>query len=312
MAGQVWVTNSLGGHLTSPELSRKVRVAAQPLMRFRQFVRPEQEFGANKGDTLQFDKVSNVATEGRIISELEVVPETQITIYKDSITVSEFSNSIPFTWKLELLAKLDINSMLVEALKNDMAKVLDKYCAAEFKTTDLKYSPTGNEQDRDYDFETDGTAGTAQRPMSLWDVKNVADLAKSTYHMPFFDGNNYMTVASTTYMRSLKDDSEFIDMAKYGDPKRLFDGELGRVYGVRHTEETNALDGNLAGGLGEALFFGGDAVVEMAVYPEEIQAKIGSDYGRDKGLRWVWIGGFALTWDYSSEGEARVIHITSA
>lgn len=312
MAGQVWVTNSLGGHLTAPELSRKVRVAAQPLMRFRQFVRPEEEFGANRGDVLQFDKVSNVAQEGRIISELEVVPETNITIYKDQITVHEFTNSIPYTWKLELLAKLDINSMLVEALKNDMAKVLDKYCAAEFKNTDLKYTPTGSEMDRDYNLATNGTPVTAERPMSLWDLKNVVDLAKSTYRMPFFDGNNYMTVASTTYLRSIKDDSEFIDAVKYGDPKRLFDGEVGRIYGDRHTEETNCLDGNLAGGLGEAITFGGDAVVEMSVYPEEIQAKIGSDYGRDKGLRWVWIGGFKLTWDFSSEGESRVIHVTSA
>ena len=35
MPGQVWVTGSRGGYLTSIELSRQVRVAAQPLMRFR-------------------------------------------------------------------------------------------------------------------------------------------------------------------------------------------------------------------------------------------------------------------------------------
>lgn len=35
MAGQVWVTNSLGGYLFAPNLSKKLRSAVQPLIKFR-------------------------------------------------------------------------------------------------------------------------------------------------------------------------------------------------------------------------------------------------------------------------------------
>ena len=35
MAGQQWTTSALGGTLTSVPLSRKLRVAAQPIMVFR-------------------------------------------------------------------------------------------------------------------------------------------------------------------------------------------------------------------------------------------------------------------------------------
>ena len=35
MAGQLWATNSLGGFLANPTLSRQIRHLAQPMMKFR-------------------------------------------------------------------------------------------------------------------------------------------------------------------------------------------------------------------------------------------------------------------------------------
>lgn len=32
---QVWVTNSLGGYMWSPNLSRELRMSVQPLVKFR-------------------------------------------------------------------------------------------------------------------------------------------------------------------------------------------------------------------------------------------------------------------------------------
>ena len=37
MAGQLWVTDSLGGYMYSDQLSAELRTAVQPLCRFRQF-----------------------------------------------------------------------------------------------------------------------------------------------------------------------------------------------------------------------------------------------------------------------------------
>jgi len=52
MAGNVWVTDSLGGHLSNDYLSSKWRMAAQPLAKFRQFTVIKEEFGKGKGDTV--------------------------------------------------------------------------------------------------------------------------------------------------------------------------------------------------------------------------------------------------------------------
>ena len=73
MPGQVWSTNSLGGHLTAPILSDKVRLSSIPKMRFRQFTRLEGQFGPNMGDTMQFKKAGAVATRGRIHAETETI-----------------------------------------------------------------------------------------------------------------------------------------------------------------------------------------------------------------------------------------------
>jgi len=62
---------------------------------------------------------------------------------------------------------------------------------------------------------------------------------------------------------------------------------------------------------GEAVVFGGDAVIEGLVIPEEIRAKIPTDYGRSKGVAWYAILGFGEVWDTANAGEARIIHITS-
>lgn len=52
MAGQLWVTNSLGGYMYSDSLSQVLRHAVQPLVKFRQFadIKDAAVQGKGKGD----------------------------------------------------------------------------------------------------------------------------------------------------------------------------------------------------------------------------------------------------------------------
>jgi hypothetical protein len=65
------------------------------------------------------------------------------------------------------------------------------------------------------------------------------------------------------------------------------------------------------GVLGQAVYVAADAVMEIVVLPEEIQAKLGQDYGRDCGLRWVYYGAWAQTFNYAAELEARTLLVSS-
>jgi hypothetical protein len=90
--------------------------------------------------------------------------------------------------------------------------------------------------------------------------------------------------------------------------KSLNDNKTGRF-----VEETNFLsnaDGS-NGLYGEAVFFGADAVREGVAIPEEIRVGIPADYGRDQGIAWYALLGFQQVWDFSSDGETRIIVVDS-
>ena len=94
MAQQLWVTDSLGGYMGSDELSKKVRHAAQTMQRFRQFTDIEAAHGKNSGDTVLFDKISNISTAGGTLSETSTIPKTNYTITQGSLVVNEYGKEI--------------------------------------------------------------------------------------------------------------------------------------------------------------------------------------------------------------------------
>ena len=304
--------NDVRGFWFSPKLSRDVRVVSQPRMRFRQLCRPEPAFGPHMGDTYKFTKISNLANGGQMIGEFDDVPVDSLSISYDELTVNEYTNSLEYTWYSSMFSELSVEHAWIMSLMNDAVKTLDRASAAAFRAADLVYTPTGTTSSKSFTLSTTGTAGAAAtRNIAAWDIKNIVDRMRSTYNMPAYTGDDYLCIATSTFLRGLKDDSEWIEAAKYGDPDRLFSGEVGRYYGVRFIEENNVLNGNLAGGLGEAVFIAYDPVIELEVYPLEIQAKIAESYGRFRGLRWVNIVGWRKTWDFADEGEARLLRVYS-
>jgi hypothetical protein len=90
MAGNLWVTNSLGGYLANAQLSGKLRVQAQTLTRFRQFSTVKEAFGKGKSDTFNYDKIGNVATAGGTLTETNTTPVTNFTVTKGTLTVNEY------------------------------------------------------------------------------------------------------------------------------------------------------------------------------------------------------------------------------
>lgn len=312
--GQLWVTSSLGGYLGNRKLSRTIRHAAQPLMKFRQFCGIKEALGRNKNDLVFFDKISNVATQGGTLVETNTMPETQVTIQTGTIQVTERGNSVPFTGKLETLAEFDVDNIVTVALRNDEAKVLDSAVAGQFVLSQLKYAClTASSAGSFQTLTADATQGTTTSAVNfdMFHVKECVDKLL-TLNVPRYDGENYICIASVNALRGIKNHSDWTDAAKYGDPERLFSGEVGRIESCRFIRETNFLS-NARGGstFGEAVMFGGDAVMEAVALSEEIRAKIPTDYGRSKGVAWYGILGFTKIWDYTGDGETHIIHINS-
>jgi len=309
MGQQLWAVDSLGGFLGSDVLSKQIRHRSQTTQRFRQFTNPEPAMGKNVGDTVLFDKISNISTSGGTLSETSTIPKNNYTITQGSLVVAEWGNSLPYTLKSKVLAEVSVPDNIKTVLRNDMSVVLDSAAAAQFQTSDL-FAICVNTATTSFD-SSGAVSSTATADMSDKNVRDVIDDMKKK-NIPLWDGENYICIASTNSVRGLYD--FFEAKAQNTTMGPLFRGEVGQYYKTRFIEETNALI-NTAGSdalFGEAVFFGADSVREGIVIPENIRIDLPKDYGRDQGIAWYAMLNFVKTWDFSADGEGHIIYMTSA
>lgn len=305
-------TAQVGGWWTLKQ-SKNIRVAGQTKQRFRQFARIQEEFGPHQGDTYQFMKVGNLNGRGQIIGEFGNVPVADFASTFGQVTAQWLTNSVSLSQEADIYSELSLVDASLIALINEANASLDLLAAAPFRACDAIYTPTGTMASKTYSFSTTGTAGaTATRNITLWDIRNINDLMRTTYKVPFWEGSDYICVTSPLALRGIREDADFIDIMKYNQPAKLLNSEIGRVENFRFVEETNALDNALAGGLtGEAVFFGYDPIVGVEVYPFELQAAVADPYGRFRNVRYIWKGGYTRTWTYSTDSELRMIRVGS-
>lgn len=297
------------------QLSNEIRMAAQPMMRFGQFSRVEAGWGPHMGTEYRFLKVSDLNRRGRRIGEQEDVPEATYSSSYGTCSVAEYGLQVKWTWLSSLLNQLSLEDLNVIQLRNDAAVVLDEVAAFPFMTTPVIYTPTGPYSAKSATLTTTGTLSTtAQRPVDTWDIKNIVDQMRSVLRVPgWAGGREYICIANALALRGIKESSEWIEASKYAQPEKLLSGELGMYYGVRFIEESNILR-PMPGGGGEMVFFGDDPIVMLEAYPLEIQAGFGGDfqYGRVKGIRWVWVGGVTLTYNFLNDSRTTTLRVSSA
>jgi len=329
-----WSANS--GFLSSTKLSKELRREAAPIMRFRQFVRKEPALGKNSGDTVNFSRVRKLTDLGTALIEGTPISAQEQLSTNGSLTMTEYGAATSYTGKIEALADHPIESIIMESLRVNMAETLDDLIADQFKAAKVKACPLTATTIR---FDTGGTFGAgddddaqARVNVNTFHVKECVDSLKMDYNCPPYDGSDYMAIGITHALRGIKDSAEFQMAAKYGDPQRLFDGEVGRWYGTRfiETTRTDSLSHQRGNGadlpgppLGEMVIFGQDPVIEAVAIEPEIRVDLPTDFGRQKQIAWYSIMGWSITWDVGADagadpavaagpGQARIIHIGSA
>ena len=218
-----------------------------------------------------------------------------------------------------MYAEFDLDKENRDALTDLMAKALNWRAYDKFNATDICYIPTGTDGSPSETWDTDGTASTAAtRDIQLYDLKNVVDDLKKTGSntgfpsMPY-DGANFQQVAGVDACRAYRDDPEWEEAARFGDPDRLWADEIGRIYMTRTVEDNYILGAN-NGYKGEAVIFGKDAVMECIAQPEEIRLEIPQNLQMDKAIGFVYCGGFDTIWgaDSANEGFATIVKIASS
>lgn len=315
MATQSWTYNAPTGVYQNHALSSDIRYASIAMTKFMQFSKPVEGYGSKQGSNVTITRVSNVAVPGDdSLVELERIPEDTFTLSTQAISAVERGRAIPYTSLMKDFSFFDIENAIQRKLRDQLSLRLDQLAATAFKVGQIKGVPDGIAS---ITFYTNGTPGeTASVNLNVYHIEQIRDQLYSTYHVMPYAGEDYMALVSTKARRSIIRDPNWEKWKTYAEPDAKYNGEIGRIEGVRFVESnnTNALSGSLGSNsvLGESVFFGDDPVAMASVLDPELRAKESEDYGRSRGVAWYGIYGFDQIWkDSANDGEARVIHVTS-
>lgn len=313
MAGQVWVTNSMGGYMFSETLSKVLRMSVQPLVKFRQFadVKDAAVQGKKKGEAFHWNVYSDVATQGTTIVETNTMPETNFTITQGTMTITEYGNSVPYTGKLDDLSEHPVKEIIGKVLKNDAKKAFDLGAHAQFTLTPLRVVPTGGTSTTALTLTTNGTAtATNNVAMNKDHVKALTDLMKER-NIPPYVADDYIMLGHPTTFRRFKNDLEAVHQYTDAGFQMILNGEIGRYENQRVVEQTNIAKAGFTNAASNWAFsFGADTVAEGIAVPEEMRGKIPTDYGRSRGVAWYYIGGFGLV--HTAASQCRILKWDSA
>lgn len=309
-----WQYDAPTGVYKNHQMSSSLRMASIAECKFMQFVKPEAGYGKKKGESITITRVSNISapTNGRL-SEMNRIPEDELSLSTVAITVAEWGRAVPYTSLAADLGKFDLNNVIQKKLRDQMALVMDKAAATAFKTAKVKAIPTGVSE---LTMDTDGTASSAAvSNLNVYHVEQIRDYMFSTLNIPPYEGDDYICLISTKGKRGIMNDPKWEEWHKYVSPDSKFKGELGKLENIRFIEINNtaSLSGSLGTGsvLGEAIFFGDDAVAMAVAQDPELRAAIPQDFGRAQSVAWYGVLEFGMIWDTANAGEAKVVHVTS-
>jgi N4-gp56 family major capsid protein len=325
MPAELWVNE--GDFLFSAELSNTLRTSVQPLTKFRQFcdAKDATEKGLHRGDKYRWNIYGDVGTQGRELAEDQPMPETNFDIDQAELTITEFGNSVPYTGKIEALSKHSLVDIIDKTLKHDTRKAFDIAAYLKFDATPLVFGPTSGTSTTSITLATNGTAPVTNNvALGADHIKAVSDLM-SERNIPPFRGDDYAAISHPTTWRPLKNDLESINQYTDAGIGRIFRGEVGRYEGIRFVEQNQIPKGGAQDSAtfdvytktadawnnaksSWAFFFGADTVAEAVVIPEEIRARIPTDFGRSKGVAWYYLGGFGIVHDgVSDPAQCRIL-----
>lgn len=326
MSGQVWGINALGGYMYAPELSNVLRMELLPTVKFRQFcdAKDATAKGLHAGETYSWNVYSRVSTGGGTLNENIEMPTTNFTVSQQSMSITEYGNSVPYTGKLDDLSKHPVTEIIQKVLKIDAKETLDGAAWAQFNRAPINVAPTGGNSTTSVTVTQGNTAITNNIAMNNNHVKAISDAMKEA-NVPPYTADDYYAIGWPTTFRAFKNALEAIHMYVETGFALIANGEIGRYEGIRFIEQTAIAHGGAVNASGYTFrnpvpwtngqsdwvyFFGADTVAEAIVIPEEIRGKIPSDYGRSRGIAWYYMGGFGLV--HPDADNARIYKWNSA
>uniref|UniRef100_A0A6M3IFE5 Capsid protein n=1 Tax=viral metagenome TaxID=1070528 RepID=A0A6M3IFE5_9ZZZZ len=321
MGAHNWSYDADVGIYKNHAISNDLKMVAVGACKLLPFTSPVSGFGKKKGETINIMHIKELPDAAdSTLSEDTRIPVDKLEWGNRALTVTEWGRGAEYTHLNEQLSKFDPGSQIQKALTRQMNRALDTGVGAAMQSTDVKicFIPTSLTGGT---FDTDGTPSTvATSNLTAEHMGLLADYLDGNIHCPPYNkGDEYIMVSCRKTLRGLKDDRRVQEVHNYLQKGALFfNGEIGMIENIRMVQisREDAIS-NTAGTstvLGNAVLFGDEAIARVEVEAPELRAQpnTNSDFGRVNAVAWYGILCFGSYWSSASDGESKIIRITSA
>lgn len=185
---------------------------------------------AGRGKTIEFRKYSKLPKALTPLTE-GITPKGQnFSVTAITATVEQFGAYIAMTDMLDLTA-FDNNAKEVAQMLGEQAGLTSDTITRDIIQAGTNVSFVGTGVTKRTDITTDST-------LTVHDVK-LAQRKLARQNAPKIDGN-YVAIVHPDTVLDLWEDPDWIEMNEYAGSTKLFEGEVGKIFGVRFVETTEA------------------------------------------------------------------------
>lgn len=236
---------------------------ARPRLFFEQFGK-DQALPKNGGNKVEFRKVDTFAAALNPLTEGVTPDGHKLNMSKLETPIEQYGDYVTLSDRLELEAVDPIVAAATEENAAQAALTLDTLIRNQLLTgTNVIYG--GNKTSR--------AEITADDKLTVKLVHKAATFLKRM-NTPEVEGGGYIAIAHPSVIADLMDEDLWIDIQKYKNPEKIYNGEVGKIYNVRFVETTNAkiFAGGTSGAKVYAVeMFGKDAWAKIEPSAESLQ-----------------------------------------
>lgn len=228
------VTTQTGaGSDLSPEMktyySKYLIANAKPKLFHDQFGQ-KHPIPKNGGKTIEFRRYSALPKATTALTEGVTPSGRKLNVSKIESTVKQYGDYIELSDML-ILTAIDNNMVQATELLGAQAGVTSDTITREIINAGTNVQYAGGVSNR--------KAIASTNKLSVEEVRKGVRTLRSYNTEPFGDGY-YVGIISPDLEYDLMKDTEWVDASKYGKPEQLFNGEIGRIAGVRFVSTSEA------------------------------------------------------------------------
>lgn len=195
-----------------------------------------QKYGQKKpmpqkeGDTINFRRFNSLAPNVTALTEGVTPPGNSLAMTTITATVAQYGDFIEISDKIELVG--------IDPILTETSELLGEQAALTIDTVVRDIVTTGTNVQYAGGVASRATVAAANK-ISSSEVLKARRTLKKMNAKPV-DGKYFIAIIGPDTEFDILNDPLFVDVSKYSAATQIFDGEIGKIYGVRFITTSNS------------------------------------------------------------------------